>query len=163
MASEGSKPKIYLDTSVISHLYADDADHQRAFSWRLWRRCVADEYEACISRIVLDELDDAPREKREKTEEAMRQATLHILQRTDEVERLAAEYVRQKVLTEKHYSDRLHLAHATVYGCDALVSWNFKHLVRESTIKGARLVSSTNQYKEIEVVSPDILLGEAEK
>jgi len=150
--------RIYLDTSVLSHLYADDAPEQMDSTWRLWEKCVAGDYKVFVSPVVFSELSDAPEPKRNQIFEAMKSVAIETLLASDAVERLAKNYIEDNVLSQKHYNDCLHLAYATIYECDALVSWNFKHLVRTSTNKGVRVVNSTNQYKEIGIVSPDKLL-----
>jgi predicted nucleic acid-binding protein len=89
----------------------------------------------------------------------MKSVAIETLPESEAAEQLAAKYIEDGVLSQNHYNDCLHLAYATVYECDALVSWNFKHLVRASTVKGARTVNSTNRYGEIGIVSPATLIG----
>jgi phage terminase large subunit-like protein len=57
-----------------------------------------------------------------------------------------------------HYNDCMHMAYASVYICDVLVSWNFRHLVKARTMDGVRVVNENNRYGEIVIVSPAILL-----
>ncbi len=46
------KLKIYLDTSVISHLYQPDAPDKMSETLALWKEIMAGEYEAVISEIT---------------------------------------------------------------------------------------------------------------
>jgi predicted nucleic acid-binding protein len=154
------RPRIYLDTSVLRHLYADDRPDRRDCTWRLWNRCLAGDYLVVISSTVIKELDKAPEAKQKMILEAMSTVAIGTLSESDEVERLADEYVRHGVLSQKSHNDCMHLAYAAVYECDALVSWNFRHLVRTTTADRVRVVNSVNQYPRIAIVSPAILLGE---
>jgi hypothetical protein len=57
MSDQPSKPRIYLDTSAPSHLFAPDVPMQMADTWRLWADIRANEYDAFISAMVADELE----------------------------------------------------------------------------------------------------------
>ena len=49
---------------------------------------------------------------------------------TEEALNLAQIYLKEGVVGKKSYSDALHIALATVEKSTAIVSWNFKHIVR---------------------------------
>lgn len=51
---------------------------------------------------------------------------------TDEMRHLAKRYVDRAIFTTTMEADALHVAAATVLACDALLSWNFRHLVNRS-------------------------------
>ena len=50
--------------------------------------------------------------------------------------------------------DALHVAIATVSGCDIIVSWNFKHIVHYDKIALYNAVNRINGYKDIFINSP---------
>jgi hypothetical protein len=166
MEPEQPKPRIYLDTSVISNLYPIrvrggtdwKAQWKSGFTWRLWGDCAAAKYDVSVSSTVLEELEDAPEPKHTLMVKKLETMHFDVLPETDEVNELAEEYVRHGVLAEKHHNDCMHLAYAAVYNCDRLVSWNFKHLVNQRTMGRARVVNAHRQYGEIIVVSPVTLL-----
>ncbi|CAG1021693.1 hypothetical protein DOJK_01176 [Patescibacteria group bacterium] len=67
---------------------------------------------------------------------------------------LAYEYVKRRIIPKKYEDDAFHMAVASVNDLDAIISWNFKHIVK---LKTKREVSGTNLlmgYKEIEIYSP---------
>jgi len=94
--------------------------------------------------------------------EKIRQIELNLLHETNEVKELATEYIKGGVLKEKSYDDCLHIAYAVIHHCDAIVSWNFKHLVNFRTIDKVRIVNAINRYKEISIISPSMLVEEDE-
>ena len=50
---------------------------------------------------------------------------------------------------------------ATISGCDVIVSWNFKHMVRMATIQKVRTINARNGYfKLLDIVSPTVMLGD---
>lgn len=50
------KPKLYLDTSVISHLYQPDAPEKMADTQRLWDDIKTGVYEVYMSNVTLREV-----------------------------------------------------------------------------------------------------------
>ncbi|MDL2234636.1 type II toxin-antitoxin system VapC family toxin [Christensenellaceae bacterium OttesenSCG-928-L17] len=157
------KLRIYLDTSVISHLFADDTPDKMADTIRLWKELAARQYEAYISPVVTAEIQRCAEPKRTQMLERLAQIQYKILDKTDEISELAKEYIKGGVLREKSLDDCLHIATAVVNDCDLIVSWNFKHLVNFKTISKVRVVNAINRYKEIGIVSPTMLVeGEEE-
>ncbi len=65
------KLKIYLDTSVISHLQADDVPEKMNITNDLWKQIQSGRYKACISGMVLEELGNCYEEKRQTLLERM--------------------------------------------------------------------------------------------
>jgi hypothetical protein len=64
-----------------------------------------------------------------------------------------------------HKSARLdlrHLAVATVHGVDALVSWNFRHIVNIRTRRAVHSVNLRLGLPLIEIVSPEEVVGYGE-
>ncbi len=154
------KLRLYLDTSVISHLLADDTPDKMKDSLKLWDSCINNEYEIFISDVVINEIKRCAEPKRSQMLDKMRLIEFQILPATDEANELADEYIRGGVLKEKSLDDCLHIAYAVVNNCDIIVSWNFKHLVNFKTIDKVRIVNAINRYKEISIISPTMLIEE---
>ncbi len=49
---------------------------------------------------------------------------------SETVERLARAYIAADVLPERRLADAMHVAVATCFGIDYLVSWNHRHMTR---------------------------------
>ena len=152
------KLKLYLDTSTISHLIADDTPEKMTDTNTLWADFIDGKYELFISPVVMSEIDNCPEPKRSKLYSKMEQIQFELLQRTDEITRLAKEYIANGILTEKSIDDCLHIAFAVVNNCDIIVSWNFKHLANVRTIDKVKIVNAMNRYREISIVPPSMLL-----
>jgi len=154
------KLKIYLDTSVISHLLAEDTKEKMNDTILLWNKLKSDKYEVFISTVVLDELEKCSEPKRTLLIESLENINFDIIEGTDEIDILAKEYVVSKVLSENNFADCLHISSAVVNECDLIISWNFKHLVNFNTIKNVKIVNSVNNYKEINIITPAIFIGD---
>lgn len=77
---------------------------------------------------------------------------------TDEVLTLASKYVTEKVVGETSFEDCIHIATATIYKADILVSWNFKHIVNVYRIRGYNSVNIRSNYASLEIRSPKEIL-----
>jgi len=156
------KLKLYLDTSTISHLFADDAPDKMSDTNQLWESLVKGEYEIFLSPIAVEELEGCGEPKRSKMYQKLRELPFQILEKTNEISELAQEYIKHGVLKEKSLDDCMHIAFAVVYNCDVIVSWNFKHLVNFKTISKVKIVNAINQYREISIITPTMLLEEVD-
>ena len=154
------KLKLYLDTSIMSHLFALDAPEKMDETKRLWDKLIANEYDIVISPVVAGEIKKCSEPKQSQMLAMLQSIKFHVLTESDEVKTLAAAYVTGGVLKEKSHDDCLHIAYAVVSNCDAIVSWNFKHLVNFKTINKVRSVNTIHHYKEIGIVTPTMLIEE---
>ena len=81
---------------------------------------------------------------------------------TDDMSDIAQQLIDMGILTKKSYDDCQHIAAAVEYGCDCIVSWNFKHIVNIRTIRGVRAITNLKGYKPIEILNPSVLLESEE-
>lgn len=153
------KLKIYLDTSVISHLDAPDVPEKMADTQRLWEDLMSGVYEIVLGDIVFDELNRCSEPKRSKLREYVKQLTFERIDNSSEMLRLSERFIDYGILREKSIDDCLHIATALMTGCDYIVSWNFKHIVNPKTIKGVKVVTTMEGYKDLIICSPSMLIG----
>ena len=153
------KLKIYLDTSVISHLDAPDVPEKEADTKRLWQKIKAGEFMAYISAVVIVEIDNCHEPKRSFLRREIQTTPHTVLRKTDEVASLADQYIAAKILRPKDYNDCLHIAYTRIYNCDMLISWNFEHLVNYKTVAGVKSVNALAGYDETRIYPPSMLIG----
>ncbi|MDR3265807.1 MAG: PIN domain-containing protein [Synergistaceae bacterium] len=153
------KLKIYLDTSIISHLNAPDVPDREADTKKLWEKIRTGEFEVFISPVVMEELTRCSEPKRSFLLEQLRLIDHVVLRRTDEVLSLASQYIAMSVLRQKSFDDCQHVAYACVYGCDMVVSWNFNHLDNAKPIAGVKRVNALAGYEEMLIYPPNMLTG----
>ena len=77
--------------------------------------------------------------------------------------RLMRGYLDAGIVTEKWRDDALHVAQATVTGCDLIVSWNFKHIVHFQKIPFYNAVNTLHGYKAIAIHSPLEVISDEEE
>ena len=124
------KLKIYLDTSVINFIHADDAPDFRAATIDFFENFVKTErYDVFISDVVIAEIEKTQDpQKRLLLLDTIAGFRLRVLFVDDEVNRLAQLYVAERVIPAKKLEDAQHIALAVVSQIEILLSWNFKHL-----------------------------------
>jgi hypothetical protein len=81
---------------------------------------------------------------------------------TEETMTLADRYITEKVVGRTSLSDCRHIALATINKVDVLASWNFKHIVNLSRIKGYNSVNLRHGYPIIEIRTPQELVSYGE-
>jgi hypothetical protein len=104
------------------------------------------------SAVAADELTEAPGRVRDLFADTFSPEA--IIEVTEEMERLASEYVSQAILTPKYSDDGRHVAACTVARIDYLVSWNFRHLVNIEREKGFNSVNLLHGYQSVRIVNP---------
>jgi len=150
--------KIYLDTSVISHLDAPDTPDKMNDTMKLWGKMKNGLYEIVTSDIALGEISNCKEPKQSILLDYLAEIEYEQFSITDEAEFLANEIIKQGILTQKNFDDCLHIAIAVIVNCDIILSWNFKHMVNIKTINGVRAVNLLNGYKSIDIFTPTILI-----
>ena len=152
------KLKLYLDTSVISHLDAPDAPDKMADTKRLWTLMKYCRYDIVISDATIDELEGCAEPKRSFMYEQLAMIVYTDVERSEEAQTLAKLYAEVGGLPPKSRVDALHLAIASVEGCQAIISWNFKHIVNLRTMNAVEAVNIREGYYPLKILSPTMLL-----
>ncbi len=142
----------YLDTSVFGGCF-DSAQR-----WSVDSRRVIDLFSRrdavlLFSELVERELLGAPANVQEVFAE-IPQESVEPVPLTAEIDELAGAYVRAGVGGARWLEDCTHVAAATIARADAIVSWNFKHIVRLDRIKGYNNVNLSLGYGIITIISP---------
>jgi len=123
------KLKIYLDTSVINFLFADDAPQFKDITLDFFENYL-NVFDVYISQIVIDEINKTgDADKRLVLIQSITNYNLELYNRINQtIVELAKNYIDFKIIPQNKFEDALHLAFASYYEFDILLSWNFKHL-----------------------------------
>jgi hypothetical protein len=144
------KQRIYIDTSVVGGFFDEEfAEDSVVF----FERVRSGEIIVVYSEVTIAELDNAPSQVKSFL------STLPISQQeflliTPEATNLADTYIREKVVGKTSIADCLHIALATINRADILVSWNFKHIVNISRIRGYNSVNLRLGFPTLEIRTP---------
>lgn len=153
-----NKINIYLDTSVISHLEAEETPEKMQDTVDLWQELIRGQYIVTISDLTIAELTQCPEPKRTLLFEHLSSIDYVEVREIPESITLADEYIKYGVLNPKSRDDCRHIAIATITGCKYIVSWNFKHFVNFKTINKVQAVNKLMNYNEINILPPSMML-----
>jgi len=152
------KQKIYLDTSVISHLDQRDALDKMDDTLLLWEEIKSGLYDVYISQVTMVEILGNKQPKLELLLKFLAEINYNLIDISKEMETYADALIADGILTTKSRADCLHIASAVIYDCDQLLSWNFKHILRIKTVNGVRSVSARLGYKGIDIIPPSMIV-----
>ena len=154
------KPRIYVETSVISYLTArpsrDPVNAVRQLQAKaLWN--AQDRFSLVISPAVLDEAMQGHPGQAELRIQAI--ASLPVLSLTTEASYLAQLLLDRKALPSKALADAVHIAVATTHKIKVVASFNFRHLA--SVFARAKIEQTLRQlgYEAPHIATPEEILG----
>jgi predicted nucleic acid-binding protein len=114
----------------------------------------ARQYLGCISVVVLEEIADAPPEVRHTIDSHTKGLELEVAEETAECIALAKAYLNEGIFPVRFGDDARHVAIATLTDADALVSWNFRHLVNVEKRRKIAGINLLRGYRSLDIVSP---------
>ncbi len=124
------KPRVYLETTVISYLTAREsselllAAHQQAT--KDWWECYREEYQIFVSPAVVVEARGGDVEAARRRLQIL--ADIPEVEIADNARDLAKELMRMIPLPAKVELDALHIAAATTNAMNYLLTWNCRHI-----------------------------------
>jgi predicted nucleic acid-binding protein len=156
-----NKTKVYLDTSVISYLEQDDAPERKKITCEVWETLKSGKYDILISNVVVRELSECSDQvKRNLLLKHLDEIQYELVDVTEKTVELAEHIIDFGILKQKSFDDCQHIAAAIVNNCDFIISWNFKHIVNVKTIRGIKILTTMEGYKDIAIYPPSALQEE---
>ncbi|MDR2709457.1 MAG: hypothetical protein LBC07_05745 [Elusimicrobiota bacterium] len=148
-----AKTKVYLDTSIINFLIAEDSPEYRKYTEMFFLSAVVNNVvEAYISTPVIEEINNTRNDVRRK-------CLLNVIDRYSNIKRLNAQghmgermnvlsnaYINNGLMPSKSIADSMHAAYASIFKMDILLSWNFKHLANINKEKKILEINKTMGY-----------------
>jgi hypothetical protein len=151
------KTKIYLDTTIINFIYADDAPDFRDVTLDFFKDFVkTNEVEVYISDVVILEINKTQNiDKRNKLLAKVKEYDFVFLEINEEGKRLADIYLLEKIIPPNKVEDAWHIGVSTVNEMDILLSWNFQHLANYNRKMKVRAVNQReNYFYPLDIISP---------
>lgn len=142
--------KYYIDTSVFGGYF--DTEFGK-ITKKLFSKIDKEKIIILYSEMTESELIDAPENIQSFVRGLPIESTEYI-EISEEAIQLADKYISEKVVRKTSRDDCIHIALATIHRADVLISWNFKHIVNLSKIRGYNSVNLKLGYPTIEIRSP---------
>lgn len=161
MSGAGVKPKVYIETTIPSYLVARPsrdlqmaAHQQLTREWWDYRRSLFDLY---VSELVVQECrsgDVVVAENR-----ILSLAGVTVLPIDNKGVELADALVSQRAIPRKAAADALHIALATAYACDYLLTWNCRHIANAEIQRAILPIVRERGWNLPVICTPEELMG----
>ncbi len=152
---------VYIETSIFGYLTARSTNNliiaaniKLTLDWWDSRRNLFVLY---ASEVVLDEAAKGDTAIASQRLDLLQ--SLMLLDLSEEAIELSQEFLKQSNLPPKASNDALHIALATVYGLDYLLTWNCKHMANAQIQKKLSQISSQLGYELPVICTPYELMG----
>jgi len=142
--------RIYIDTSVFGGYFDDEF---RVDTIPFFDKLISEGIIIIVSEVLELEIYRAPKFIRDFFE-SVPTDLIERVELTEEVQSLAEKYISENVVGKTSRADCQHIALATIYRADVLVSWNFKHIVNLERIRGYNSVNLKEGYQMTEIRTP---------
>ena len=150
--------KLYIDTSVWNMALEKDREHADITNEFL-NLSIKENHSLIISNLVMAEIARAHDFRRKELSGLIEKYKPLLVYSDDSTVNLANLYLFEKLIPYRFRDDAVHIAIATINHCDFLVSWNFKHIVKASTIRGVHGINFKEGFGMLEIVSPSQIVG----
>ena len=134
------KLRVYIETTLFNYYFDEDRDgHEDTI--RLFEAIGSGKYEGYTSRYVTYELQMTPEPKRSAMLELIEKYNISVLEIDEESDYLSSVYIRERIFPAKYGLDSAHVASASVYNLDCVLSFNYEHINKLKTKEMTALVN----------------------
>jgi hypothetical protein len=146
--------RIYIDTSVIGGYFDEEFEF---YTKLFFEKVEQGKFKVILSDILTTELNGAPEEVL-TFYKSIPKTQIEYVDQTEDSIQLGEEYLNEGVVGKTSRTDCRHIALATLVNADILVSWNFKHIVNITRIRGYNSVNIKNGHRALEIRTPREIL-----
>jgi hypothetical protein len=150
------KRKLYLDTSILG-FSLNRRDSQRMAEANLLLRQIREgRFVGGYSFVTEEEIEAAPSRLAQRLRHKVAWANLRRVRTRSrsQAHDLADRYCHAEIIPSEYFDDALHVAIATLWRADALVSYNFAHLVRLDTMVEINHINRQENLAELFLCQP---------
>lgn len=147
------KSSVYLDSTIPSY-YFDEREALKPFSeiTRKWWKEERSNFVIFTSEETLDELNEGNYPNKIKVIEFA--AKLTLLPPDENIFEIAGIYLENYMMPQILKGDVIHLAYASYYKMDFLLTWNCNHLANANKKQHIRLVNTKLNLSIPEIITP---------
>ena len=150
---------VYVETSIPGFYFETrlGAQLQARREWtREWWEVARLRDDLVTSMWVLVELDQTPEPKRSECINLLER--IRLLETDPQIDRMVETYIQHKVMPADADGDARHLAVATFWRCDALATWNCRHIANAKKADHIHRINDMLGYPTPQLITPLELL-----
>lgn len=137
------KKNIYIETTIPNFYYEARTEPEMIArkNWtREWWDNQSGHYQLVTSIAVIEELEQGDYPNKEQILSLVN--NIQLLDINMEIHDIVETYIKRKLMPADTRGDALHLALASFYGCDFLLTWNCKHLANANKFTHIRRLNT---------------------
>lgn len=149
---------IYLENSVFGFYYDKKLENRnKEYATRvLFEQIKSGMFKAFTSPVTIRELSDAPESIRYKLLALVKDYNIEVVNVDEkELESLVKGYMDEHIVFEEFEDDARHVAFATIFKVDILVSFNLEHIANEWSTRRFNAVNLKEGYSTIVIRTPE--------
>jgi hypothetical protein len=155
------KSKVYLETTILSYLAArkskDPRVAERQSITRRWWDLKRNTFDQYVSVAVEDECARGNPDQAKRRLELLRGTSILPLNQT--IMDLARKLVVPGGFPKVAEADSVHVAAATVYQCEYLLTWNIRHIANGEIRRLTERIIREHGYQTTTICTPEELFG----
>ena len=147
------KKSVYLDTTIPSYLFDKREQLQYpCIMTRQWWTEERQQYDIYTSLETVAELDQGNYPRKTEILEFVLQISQ--LEPVEEIKEIVAYYLEHHLMPQVASGDAVHLAYASYYKIDFLLTWNCNHLANANKKRHIRVINSRLGLFSPELITP---------
>ena len=160
MLSTDRKPKVYIETTVVSYLAArlsrntTIAARQQA-TRQFWHEH-AHRFDFITSDAVLDEIEEGDKTLAQRRIHLLRPLT--VFETTPAASQLTQALLNSGAVPRSSQTDAKHIAVAAVYNVEYLATWNYKHIANVQKWSQIEHICRDNGFRAAIICTPAVLI-----
>ncbi len=148
--------KVLLDTSVFGFAL-ESSSNEKVTGTKNFLKLISrsQKISVFLSNITITELENTPGEKlRKDLFNLLKEFPYQIIGQSENVEQLAEEFLKRKIIPEKYKNDARLIAAAVVAGVPVIITWNMKHMANITVKRAVNSVNILMGYGNVDIVTP---------
>ena len=147
------RPRVYLDSTVPSYYFDERAELITFVNvTRDWWTNESQAYDLWLSPETLNELAAGEHPHKDKILELVR--PINVLDAVPEIAKISDRYIKDKLMPAKVGGDATHLAFASFYRFEYLLTWNCVHLANGNKRRHLEVINGRLQLPVPQILTP---------
>ena len=147
------KKSVYLDSTIPSYRF-DERDSVKTFVeiTQKWWDEERDNFDLFISSETINELQEGDYPNKDTVIESI--SEIEVLSFDDRVFDIAQIYIQNYLMPNILKGDAIHLAYASLYKMDFLLTWNCNHLANANKKQHIKIINTRLELSTPEITTP---------
>lgn len=153
------KRSVYFDTTIPNYMY----DQRESIKFETnytknWWQTESKHYDLFLSNTTLAELEEGNYPHQQEAIDFV--AKIPLLEKDDDIKEIALIYMDHYLMPKEYEGDAFHLAYASFYNIDFILTWNCNHLANANKKQHILIINTRLNLSTPEIITPLQLITE---